>query len=1200
MSSPGILSLLPEDRFQCSICLNVFSDPVTTPCGHNFCKACISEHWDNSDLCQCPKCNKRFHARPEVSTNTIMEEISTQIKKRRLDEPEGIAAAWEVTCDICTGIKFKAQKSCLGCLTSYCAAHLEPHQRVPSLMRHKLIEPVDNLEERMCQKHERLLELFCRDEQMCVCLLCCETDHRDHDTVPVEEEAARQKENIEHKQGEIQMLIEERREKIEKITKSSEMRTEKANKDIEDSNKLFAALMSHVQVVQTRLQSSIQEKLRSSTNKADMLVQELRQEITDLQKRYSELEQVLLTEDHLHLLQTLQALCSQPATKNWSEVRVYSDVCVGMMRRSLSDLVQAFQAELKTLTNLELERMRNFKESVTLDPNTANRWLTLSEENKRVKSVKTANVVPDNPERFETHPGVLGKNGFSSGRHYWEVQVGLRNDWDVGVAKETVTRKGKVTVNKDNGYFFLGKSGYDYEVCNSRYKTLHLNPRPRKIGVYVDYEEGHVSFYDVDQKSHIYSFEGESFTEKLFPYFYLHSKAKKSEPLVITFIGDYRAHWPVSLPCGHCFCLGCIGEYWRLQVTCQCPLCRAVFPTRPPLKTDKTLHAAAQTEQATVPLRAGEVPCDLCPAKHRAVKSCLVCLASYCDAHLEPHYQDSALGRHRLVSVWKNLEDAVYMASSSASSDVAVSVDQHLTCSICLDVFDEPVTTPCGHSFCKSCLNRNLVLNDLMCPLCKQHLRKAPEVNIVLRNIVQQLGKTQKKQDNEYTGAPGEVACDVCTGKKLKAEKSCLVCLASYCSTHLELHSTTKRLEGHKLVEPVKNLDDRACLTHGRPLELYCRKQQRCICALCVEKGQEVVTVEAEWTMKKDELDNIKTELQQKIKKREDKVDEISASLKACVEQLDSEWWDIDSVFTALIAIVEEFQARALQPLKDRRDVVEKEAKDLTEELQAEITKFRQTISELDDISALEDHICFLQTYPSLPGPDYGKDWTAVDLDTSLSFGTMRKITATMLEQIQQKLEKLTTVELERVIQFAVDVKLDPDTAHTHLILSDDGKEVKDGGEIQDVPDAPERFDLFGSVLGLNKLASGKSYWEVEVGEKTGWDLGVARGDANRKGKVPLNPSNGYWVAVHYDDSQYAAMTAPPIRLSLKDQPQRVGVFVDYDEGLVSFYDVKASSHIYSFTECVFTNELYPYFSPHLKQNDKNADPLIISAVSYR
>ncbi|XP_030018110.1 E3 ubiquitin-protein ligase TRIM47-like [Sphaeramia orbicularis] len=112
---------------------------------------------------------------------------------------------------------------------------------------------------------------------------------------------------------------------------------------------------------------------------------------------------------------------------------------------------------------------------------------------------------------------------------------------------------------------------------------------------------------------------------------------------------------PASLPCGHCFCLSCIGEYFRIHGACQCPLCKTFFPTWPQLKTDQTLH----TERASAPLRAGEVTCDFCSAQRRAVKSCLKCLASYCDSHLQPHYQSEELGRHLLISVDKNLEDSV-------------------------------------------------------------------------------------------------------------------------------------------------------------------------------------------------------------------------------------------------------------------------------------------------------------------------------------------------------------------------------------------------------------------------------------------------------------------------------------------------------------------------------------------------------------
>lgn len=121
------------------------------------------------------------------------EEIPVQIKKRKVSPPAGDTGPWETPCDVCVERKLKALKSCLTCLTSYCEAHLEPHLRVPSLARHKLSEPVDDLEERTCLKHNRLLELFCREDKVCICLLCAETEHKHHQTVFVEEEWALQK-----------------------------------------------------------------------------------------------------------------------------------------------------------------------------------------------------------------------------------------------------------------------------------------------------------------------------------------------------------------------------------------------------------------------------------------------------------------------------------------------------------------------------------------------------------------------------------------------------------------------------------------------------------------------------------------------------------------------------------------------------------------------------------------------------------------------------------------------------------------------------------------------------------------------------------------------------------------------------------------------------------------------------------------------
>ncbi|KAM3591110.1 uncharacterized protein V6R79_022472 [Siganus canaliculatus] len=549
--------------------------------------------------------------------------------------------------------------------------------------------------------------------------------------------------------------------------------------------------------------------------------------------------------------------------------------------------------------------------------------------------------------------------------------------------------------------------------------------------------------------------------------------------------------------------------------------------------------------------------------------------------------------------------DSTYSCTSEsdwlAATSTEDTLENHLTCPICYSLFNDPVTTACGHSFCKKCWDMHFTSSSSIpkCPLCQERLSiRDLNVNIALRNVVKQTKKSnKKKRAAKYTGEPGQVACDFCTECKLKAVKSCLICLASFCSTHLENHTSTKRLSGHKLVDPVENLDERACLKHGRPLELYSRKKERCACVSCMDDGEEeVVSTEEEWKKKKDELKNAKIMSQQKVDERETRISEIKESQKSCQDQIDNEYWDIEAVFSSVVSIAESAQASALQPLTDRRKAVETDAEEIIDALQDEITMHNKTISELDRLSVLEDHVLFLQSYPSLQDVHTTK-WIKRQLDTSLLFGTLRKTATTMLEQIQQQLEKLASMELKRVQRFRVDVRLDPATAHPHLIVSKDNKKVRDGGEkTKECDDAPGRFNLFGSILGSKGFTSGRSYWEVEVGNKTGWDLGVARCNANRKGNLSLKPDEGYWVMVHYEGEKYAALDAPPISLSLPAKPQRVAVFVDYEEGLVSFYDVMAQRHIHSFTGCQFRDEIHPYFSPHLQKGGRNSDPLIICA----
>ncbi|XP_029112240.1 butyrophilin subfamily 1 member A1-like [Scleropages formosus] len=188
--------------------------------------------------------------------------------------------------------------------------------------------------------------------------------------------------------------------------------------------------------------------------------------------------------------------------------------------------------------------------------------------------------------------------------------------------------------------------------------------------------------------------------------------------------------------------------------------------------------------------------------------------------------------------------------------------------------------------------------------------------------------------------------------------------------------------------------------------------------------------------------------------------------------------------------------------------------------------------------------------------------------------------------------------ELLKAQRYAVDVTLDPDTANPWLILSEDKKQVRHGVIWQDLPYKPERFKRRIGVLGKEGFSSGRRYWEVQVGDKTEWDLGVARESINRKWYFPLNPSGGLWAISLWNGNEYLAFTDPSVSLHLSVKPQKVGVFVDYEKGQVSFYSVEDKSHLYTFIGYKFTEKLYPYFSPCTNDDGTNSTPLIISPVS--
>ncbi|XP_077357303.1 bloodthirsty-related gene family, member 12 [Festucalex cinctus] len=563
VSSPGG-RVLNEDQFSCSICLEVFVEPVSTPCGHSFCKACLQGYWNHSKKFLCPMCKKSYTRKPEMSVNRVLAEISSQFQglavaggaesptrpqvstrgsSLNLSSDPGspgydtgeFARAGDVPCDACIGRKMKAHKSCVNCPGSFCETHLRHHKKVKSLTSHRLIEPTFHLDDKICKKHERLLEVYCRTDHACICTACADSVHKSHEVVSTDHEWKKKMSSLGNKRSELKHLIKERAKNLEELKQSIKVIKTSAQKELEESWQVFAELQRLVEQSQAELVELIATRQREAERHAQELARGLENELSQLRRRSHELDTQVQTKDKVVFLQHLSALPPLPELTDWSAVSINTDLYLGTIRSSVSSLVDKFQEELKRLYGKELRKVQNYSSEVILDPATAQKNLVLSDDGRQVRYEERKTAHSEGPKRFSPALFVLGREALSSGRHYWEVDVTRKTAWTLGVANASARRKGEITLSPAGGYWCLWlKNGQVKALASSRL-PLTLPSKPTKVGIFLDYEGGQVSFYDPKARLHLYTF-AHTFNENLYPIFSpcLSQDGKNTSPLAIT------------------------------------------------------------------------------------------------------------------------------------------------------------------------------------------------------------------------------------------------------------------------------------------------------------------------------------------------------------------------------------------------------------------------------------------------------------------------------------------------------------------------------------------------------------------------------------------------------------------------------------------------------------------------------------------
>ncbi|KAI4881771.1 hypothetical protein NFI96_011467 [Prochilodus magdalenae] len=548
-----------EQQLCCSICLDLLTDPVTVPCGHNYCLICIRDCWDqNGDKrdCFCPQCRRSFAVRPELNRNTVLAELVEKFRKTSQQRSWTFSESAGVFCDVCIGEKQAAVSSCLVCLVSYCTVHVQPHFESPAFRKHKLVPACRRLQERICPAHDRLYEFYCRSEQACVCYLCTMGEHKDHDTVPAETARAETVEVLMNWNRMINQRIQQEEKVSQDLRKAIKNVKSSAKSACNEIERMFTELLASIKRRRLEVMEQLRLQEENEVRGAEGVLEQVEMEIANLTKKSAKLEETLQTGDPIEFLQNFPSLtCPSwtetlpsppPNPKVTFEKVVHS---VSKLQKSLDDIcstvmsnicekieeVQIFrwekakqkpnkpEAPLNPIPDLKTrEEFLHYSCYLTLEPTPDHPNLSVFPDNRAVKWVPCDSSV-------NKWPQVLCREGLT-GCCYWEAEWSDIGVCTIGLCEGIQRREqslqegfGRDTLSWGLDCFHLT---YVFRHGNKSFKI----PAPKsstRVGVYLDHRAGTLSFYSVSSTMTLLHRVCSNFTQPLYPGFALWSYGRQ-------------------------------------------------------------------------------------------------------------------------------------------------------------------------------------------------------------------------------------------------------------------------------------------------------------------------------------------------------------------------------------------------------------------------------------------------------------------------------------------------------------------------------------------------------------------------------------------------------------------------------------------------------------------------------------------------
>ncbi|CAN0113244.1 unnamed protein product [Lampetra fluviatilis] len=490
-----------DSELSCPICLRTFDCPSTLSCGHSFCLRCLEGAWETPSSFSCPQCRAAFPERPQLKRNVALANLVEQLRV-------GKRMAAVVFCDGCGDGETPAVKTCLRCEMSLCESHLKPHMNNPKLKDHVLVAPLVSLEERRCKKHKEELKFYCKQDASLVCIACTITgEHRGHDVDTLEDEHETRKSRV----GEETRAVDEKRKKAE----ASVGQMKATRKDVQDS---MLQTKAGISGEFTRMRTMLDDDERAALDRVDVkgreLLSQIEENIAHYEREISELqaaatrlhalqeERDSLTFLQVHLKETYRRDAQKGAPPSFPDEE---DIAT----------ISALQGAVVNLLAFMYGR------SPTVDLNSAYNNLQISTDLRTVTRTAVSQGRPDHPHRFDYYAQALCSESFSSGQHYWEVDVGgVTGYCEVGVAYGTIARKGsgdECSLGRNDSSWVLRKNNNSCSVIHGGvWTSVPVRNPPRRVGCHLHWEAGLLSFYRADSMELLHSVH-HSFSQPLYP-----------------------------------------------------------------------------------------------------------------------------------------------------------------------------------------------------------------------------------------------------------------------------------------------------------------------------------------------------------------------------------------------------------------------------------------------------------------------------------------------------------------------------------------------------------------------------------------------------------------------------------------------------------------------------------------------------------